>query len=437
MSPTACHCPHEKTPLIEVLPVPVIATRQKKRPSCCHRLFKVVIALFGALFVLDLLSHGPVYRRLRNNYHGFVDSLPDSFADLYVDALVSGGGEGGQPKHPVPPMDDWTPFEGTTHFEIEPRAASGLAVHGDKAFGKVVFETSKLSDKVVIDLDIKTNKLDKHGDVIVEEKNGHLTIRTPDAGKLETYASAKIQIPSNILGTFGMRHFDIDVPAHMVDYSALPKSLEIGDFAIRVAKGFVKPGPVHTNRTAISIADGAVRGSLTHGRQHTEIDVAKGNATVDIPRISAGNEGSTHIHIGNGHLNGTLAVYNSTSVDVGFGSIWIDVDFKDTEHRAHLSTKIVSGPSRVFVDSLPPDRLFRSEHLTVAGDQLITYPSSFEGTIDARGFAGDIKLTGDDLDVEEVVGGAVGRKGDWDRNYMSVKAVKGALDILVGDDDES
>ncbi|KAL6243912.1 hypothetical protein RBB50_009346 [Rhinocladiella similis] len=419
MSPAFNEYSDEKSPQVDVLPVPVIATREENRPSFFHRLLKVAIVLFGSLFILDLLNHGPAFGRLRHGCHGFVES-------------VSGGDDGHQ--HPIPPINNWKPFEGTTHFEFEPKAASGLSVRGSKTFGKVVFETSKLSEKVVIDLDIKTNKRDKHNDVSVEEDNGRLTIHTPDTGKLMTYASAKIQIPSNIIGTFGIPHFDVDVPRHMVDYSELPESLEIGDFAIRVAKGFVKTGPVHTNRTAISIANGALRGSLTHGREHTEVDVAKGNATINIPSISSGSEGSTHIHLGNGHLNGTLSIYNATAIDVARGSIWINVDFKDAEPRAQFSTRIASGPSRVYVNSIAAERLFHSDHNTIAGDQLITYPSNFQGTIDARGIAGDIKLAGDELDVEKVVGGVVGKKGDPNRNYMSVKTVKGALDILVGDE---
>merc|ERR1712230_359579 len=365
----------EKAPEVEVLEVPATLTYKKQRPSFAHRLLKVI--------------------------------------------------------------DKWKPFEGTTHFEFEPKVASGFTVRGTKAFGKVVFETSKLSEKVVIDLDIKTSKKDKNNDVSVEEDNGYLTIHTPDTGKLETYVSAKIQLPSNIIGTYGIPKFEVDVSRHMVDFSGLPESLEIGEFTVRVAKGFVKSGPVHTNMTTISVADGALRGSLTHARKHTDVNVVKGNATIDIPRISSGNEGSTTIHLGNGHLNGTLSIYNSTSIDVARGSIWINVDFKDAEPRAQFTTRIASGDSRVYVNSIADERLFQSNHNTVAGDQLITYPSNFQGTIDARGIAGNVKLAGEELDVEKVIGGMVGTKGDPNRNYMSVKSVKGALDILVGDEDKA
>jgi hypothetical protein len=340
--------------------------------------------------------------------------------------------DGGQ--HPFPPIDEWKPFHGTTHFEFEPATASGFAAKGAQAFGKVVFETSKLSDKVVIDLDIKTNKKDKRGEVTVKEDNGFLTVDTPSTGKLETYASAKIQIPSNIIGRFAIPEFQVDVPRHMVDFSGLPESLEIGKFRVRVAKGFVKPGPVHTNVTQISIANGALKGSLIHAREETRIDVAHGNVTLDIPDISSGNQGVTYVHLGNGHLNGTFAIYNSTTIDVASGGIYIGVDFKHSDPRAELSTKIASGNSRVFVSSIAAERLLESSHTSINGDQLVTYPSNFQGTIDARGIVGGIKLEGKDLAVEKVIGGLVGRQGDSDRNSVSVKSVRGKLDILVGDE---
>jgi len=308
---------------------------------------------------------------------------------------------------------------------------------GLSAFGKVVFETSKLSDKVVIDLDIRTNKHDKHSDISVEEKDGYLTINTPSTGKLETYASAKIQIPSNIIGTFSLPKFDLSLPEHMVDYSSLPESLEIGILAIRLAKGFVKPGPVHTNVTRLTVANGPLHGSLTQARYETSVDVAHGNVTLDIPSISGGNEGKSNIKLGDGHLNGSFLVYNSTTIDVAKGSIYVNIKFESASesNRAELSTKVVSGPSRVYVESIAAERLFNSYHISVAGDQLITYPENFQGTIDARGISGDIKLEGKDLAVEKVLGGVQGKKGDSNRNYISVKAAKGALDILVGDDE--
>lgn len=420
MSPPDQIYTDEKTPSVEVLPVPVTTAKEVRRPSFATRLLKCIIVVFGSLLILDVFSHGPGNDAFSRGCHGIAQR-------------VAGGDDGHQ--HPFPPIDNWKPFDGTTHFEFDPKDASGLTVKGANAFGKVIFETSILSDKVVIDLDIKTNKKDKHDEVSVEEKSGFLTLHTPTTGKLRTYASAKIQIPSNIIGTFGIPTFELDVPRHMVDFSALPERLEIGDFTVRVARGFVKPGPVHTNTTTISVAEGALRGSLTHARNNTSINVVKGNVTLDISGISSGTEGSTNIHLGNGHLNGTFSVYNSTAVDVAKGSIWIDVDFKSADPRAELSTRIASGDSRVYVNSIAAERLFRSSHTSVAGNQLLTYPSNFQGTVDARGILGNIKLAGPELDVEKVVGGVVGRQGDSDRNYINVKTVKGSLDILVGDEE--
>jgi len=261
-----------------------------------------------------------------------------------------------------------------------------------------------------------------------------LTIDTPHGGKLETYASAKILIPSNIIGTFGIPCFQVNAPRHMVDYSDLPESLEIGSFAVRVAKGFIKPGPVHTNTTTLGIAEGALRGSLTQARYVTDINVAKGNVTLDIPKISSGSEGTSKVHLGDGHLKGSFGVYNATEINVAKGGIYISVDFKHAEPRAELTTRIAHGNARVFVNSIAAERLLRASHTSIAGDQLITYPSNFQGTVDARGIVGDIKMEGKDLAVENVFGGMVGRKGDSERNSVDVKAVKGSLDILVGDE---
>jgi hypothetical protein len=413
----------EKAASVEVLPVPVTTAKEVKRPGFATRLWKfiiVIIVVFGTLLMLDPFNHGSLNATFSRGCHGIVQRVS--------------GGDGGH-QHPFPPIDKWKPFDGTTHFELDAKAASGLAVRGADAFGKVVFETSILSDKVVIDLDIKTNKKDRDGEVSVEEKNGFLTLHTPTTGKLRTYASAKVQIPANVISTFGIPGFELDVPRHMVDFSELPERLEIGEFTVRVAKGFVQSGPVHTNTTTISIADGAIRGSLSHARDTTDINVVKGNATLDILDISSGTEGSTNIHLGNGHLNGTFSVYNATSIDVATGSIWINVDFKSAEPRAELSTRIASGDSRVYVNSIASERLFRSSHTSVAGAQLLTYPSNFQGTVDVRGILGDIKLAGPELDVEKVAGGMVGKQGDSDRNYINVKTVKGSLDVLVGDEE--
>ncbi|KAK5087727.1 hypothetical protein LTR70_006828 [Exophiala xenobiotica] len=404
---------------IEVLPVPATHVAQPKKASFTRRLLRVTIIALSFSLAVDLFRHGSYYAKSVTGCHG----------------LMKEGD--GHHQHPFPPIDKWKPYDGTTHFEFEPTAASGLSVRGAKAFGKVVFETSKLSDKVVIDLDIKTDKKDKDSVISIEEKDGYLTINTPSTGRLETYASARIQIPSNVLGTFGLPKFNIDLPKHMVDYSSLPESLEVGIFAIRLAKGFVKPGPVHTNVTQLTVASGALHGSLTQARYETSIDVANGNVTLDISSISGGNEGKSNIKLGNGHLQGSFPVYNSTTFDVAKGSIYVDVVFEAAaeSNRAELSTKVGSGPVRVYVDSIAAGRLFKSYHTSVAGDQMITYPENFQGTIDARGIAGDIRLEGKDLVVEKVLGGMQGKKGDSNRNYVSVKAAKGALDVMVGDDE--
>lgn len=402
----------EKEPEIYVLPAPVPAPREAKRPSRCARFLKFVFVVFCALTIFNGLNS--VFSAFPRGCHR-------------GEILLDDGGH----QHPFPPIDKWRPFKGTTHFEFEPATASGFSVVGTEAFGKVVFETSKLSDKVVIDLDIKTNKKDKNGDVAVTEDNGYLTVET---GSLEAYASAKILIPSNIIGHFAIPEFQVDAPRHMVDYSNLPESLEIGSFKLRLAKGFVKPGPVHTNHTQITIGKGALKGTLTHARHETNVDVAKGNVTLNIPSISSGSQGETKIHLGNGHLDGTLSIYNATDISVGSGGIYIGVDFKHSDPRARLSTKIATGNSRVYVNSIASERLFEANHVSANGDQLLTYPDNFQGTIDARGVLGDITLEGKDLAVEKVIGGLVGRKGDSERNSISVKTVRGKLDILVGDD---
>ncbi len=410
--------PSEKTPEVEVyeLPEPVPAPRPKRR-SLIARVARFAIVFLSTVFILHGLSFA--FGAASRGCHGLRKHDYNPFDD-------------GQ--KPFPPIDKWKSFEGTTHFEFDPATASGFSVRGSETFGQVVFETSKLSDKVVIDLDIKTNKKDKHGDVAVTEENGHLTIDTPSSGNLKTYASAKILIPSNIIGHFSMKGFEVDVPRHMVDYSGLPKTLEIDTFKVRVAKGFVKPGPVHTNNTQITIAKGLLKGALTASRYNTDIDVAKGNVTLDIPSISSCNQGETKIHVGQGHISGKLAVYNATALSVGSGSIYVDVDIKHADPRASLSTKIASGDTRVYVHSIAAERTFESSHTSAKGDMLLTYPSNFQGTIDARGVLGDIKLEGKDLAVEKVVGGLMGKKGDSERNSISVKTVSGKQDILVGDE---
>ncbi|KIW90282.1 uncharacterized protein Z519_08926 [Cladophialophora bantiana CBS 173.52] len=429
MSTTPHRFSDEKVSEIQDLPAPITSSPPVRRTTLTTCLFRLALSFLSVLLLLKVLSNafGFHSRGLTRPCHGMNHQVLDDSPLLFD--------EDGHHQHPFPPIEKWKPFNGTTHFEFEPSEASGLSVRGAKVFGKVVFATSKFSNKVVIDLDIKTSKQDKDGAVTVQEDNGHLTVRTPSTGKLETYAAAAIQIPSNILGEFALPRFEVDVPRHMVDFSQLPESLEIGSFAIRVGRGFVKTGPVHTNMTQLSIGNGALRGSLTHARNETNVDVGRGDVKLDIPSISSGNQGSTHIHLGHGDLNGTLAIYNSTSIDIGSGSIYINVAFKSgAAPRAMLSTRIASGNSRVYVDSIAAERLFEAYHSSVAGDQLITYPANFQGTVDARGIVGDIKLEGKDLAVERVVGGMVGRQGDRNRNSVSVKTVRGKLDILVGDE---
>lgn len=405
------------------LPAPVTAPARPQGSGFFIRFLRVALLCFTALLVVDLFSDEPTSQRAyngcmnRHERHGHHDHDHHG-------------------QHPFPPVHKWKPFEGPTHFELEPTEATGLTIKGANSFGKVVFETSKLSDKVVIDLDIKTSRKDKNNDVTVVNENGYLTVNSPDTGKLETFASAKIQIPSNIIGTFGLPSFEVDAPKHMVDLSGLPESLEIGDLVIRLAKGFVKAGPVHTNTTQITIAKGGIRGALTHARVETSVDVAQGNVTLDITKISSGSEGSTLVHLGNGNLTGTFNVYNSTTLDVAKGAIYVTFDLEEAETKAELSTKIASGDARVFVNSIAEDRVFSASHVSIAGSQLITYPSNFQGTIDARGLLGDIKLIGKELEVEKVLGGSQGKQGDSERNYVSVKAAKGSLDILVGDEIE-
>ncbi|RVX70146.1 hypothetical protein B0A52_06318 [Exophiala mesophila] len=413
---------HEKAVVVETLPYPATyRVVQRKRSSCCSRFCSFVLILIATLLAIGFLAHGRIYNSITRG----CDRISHQYLAFYEDP-------GHQ--HPLPPIDDWKPFEGTTHFELDPAEASGISIKGSQVFGKVVFDTSKLSDKVVIDLDIKTNKKDENGDIVVKEENGFLTIYTPKEGELETHTAVKIQIPSNVIGTFGLPRFQVDAPRHMIDYSELPESLEIGTLAVRVGKGFVKPGPVHTNETIVAVGKGAIRGSLTQARDTTNIDVGRGNVTLTIPTISSGEEGKTFVHLGNGHLKGDFAIYNSTILDVAHGSIYVSASFKHAKPRAEFSTKIASGDSRVYVNSIASERLLRADHTSIAGDQLITYPSNFQGTVDARGIAGDIKLAGKELDVEKVVGGLVGKQGDSERNLVNVKTVKGALDILVGDE---
>jgi len=409
---SATSYPQEK---VDHLPAPVTATQSPQGPGFIRAFLRFAILFFGTLFILDLFTEEPTSTRA-------------------VKGCMGRGHHGRGGQHPFPPVHKWKPFQGISHFELEPEQATGLTIKGANSFGKVVFETSKLSDKVIIDLEVKTNRKDKDNDVTVVDDNGYITINSPDTGDLKTFTAVTIQIPSNIIGKFGLPKFEIDVVKHMVDFSALPESLEIGDLTIRAAKGFVKAGPVHTNNTQITIANGGLKGSLTHARENSNIDVASGNVTVDINKISSGSEGVSTVHLGNGNLAGHFNVYNSTTIDVAKGAIYISVDFETSETVAELSTKIASGDARVYVNSIADERVFKAYHTSVAGSQLITYPSNFQGTVDARGLLGDILLKGKDLAVEKALGGSIGKQGDSERNYVSVKAAKGSLDILVGDE---
>lgn len=403
------------------LPAPATAPVRRPAPGFIVTFLRCALIFFGTLFVLDLFTDEPASGRAVKGCMGSVRHHGRH-------------GKHGHGQHPFPPVDKWKSFQGISHFELEPADATGLTIKGARSFGKVIFETSKLSDKVVIDLDIKTNRKDKNNDITVVSDNGYITVNSPDTGDLKTFASAKIQIPSNIIGTFGLPSFEVDVPRHMVDLSGLPESLEIGELVVRVAKGFVKAGPVHTNTTQITVANGAIRGDLTHGREQTNIDVANGNVTVDITKISSGDEGVTTVHLGNGDLKGTFSVYNSSTFDVAKGSIYITVDLESAETKAELSTKIASGDARVYVNSIADERTFDAYHTSIAGSQLITYPSNFQGTVSARNLVGDVKLAGRELAVEKVLGGSVGRQGDSERNSVTCKAAKGSLDILIGEE---
>lgn len=406
------------------LPAPV----QQRAPHRCPNFFRLVLrfvlTFFMTVFLIDL-------------FQGMVISEVGSPSTRAVSHCVNRykHGRHGKHGHHIPDVSKWHEvFDPVPRFELEPEQASGLTIKGGKTFGKVVFETSKLSDKVIIELDIRTKKASKESQVSLVNDNGYITV---DAGNdKKTYASAKIQIPSNIIGTFGLPKFEVDAPRHMVDFSSLPESLEIGEFTVRVAKGFVKAGKVHTNSTQISIASGALRGSLVGAAYNTNIDVASGNVTVDVEGISSGKQGELTIHLGNGALSGHFAVYNSTSLDVARGSIYANINFEEAGegNRGSLSTKVASGNARVYVDDIAEGRQFDASHLTIAGDQLITYPESFEGTVDARGLIGDIKLAGKDLTVEKALGGQTGIKGDPGHANISIKAAKGSIDFLVADE---
>ena len=406
--------PNEKVILVETeeLQPPVTYVVKPKRPSALARVARVALAFITAVFALNLISaafdqfSGPGCLHGKDDHHH---------------------------QHPVPPIEHWKPYEGTTHFEIDPESVSGLSCLGPQSFGKVIFETSKISKQVVIDLEIKTNKKDKHGEVGIEEKDGHITIESPKTGKLETHVSAKVQIPSNVIGKFGLSQFKLELSRFMVDYSGLPESLEIDDFNIKIAKGFVKPGSVHTNQTTIDIAKGAIKGSLTQAREVTSVNVASGNMTLDVSKASRGESSTSKFSVGDGRIEGKYQVYHNTAFKAASGDIDVKVDFQSgpNDEPAELNSKMGSGTVKINVESIAAERIFKSYHDSVAGDQSVTYPDNFQGTIDARDLVGSINMEGKDLTVEKVLGGMQGKKGDSERNYVSVKAAKGDITVTV------
>lgn len=349
----------------------------------------------------------------------------------------------GNERHHLPDVSKWVKFDGTSEFEVVPAEVRGLTVQGGRAFGKVVFETSKLSDKIAFELDVRTNRKPDEGDISIELADGLITVKSPNTGDLETYASAKVTIPSNIIGKFGVPRFEVDAPRHMVDLSSLPESLEIGELKLRLAKGFVKAGKVHTNRTDITVAKGGVRGALRNAREDTSIDVADGNVVVDLVGTSGGHDGKTSVKLGNGQLNGTFDIYAELSLNVAKGNIWADVAFPELDladgeqvPQASLSTKVGSGDARVYVDGELKARTVDAAHTAVNGRHLLTYPADFEGTVDVRALVGEITLAGDGLSIEKSLFGRTATKGDADRNKVSVRNAKGDVDVLVGEESQ-
>ena len=346
--------------------------------------------------------------------------------------------------HRIPDVSKWVKYDGTTEFELEPKDVVGLSIDGARSFGKVVFETSKLSDKVKFELDIRTNRNPDEGDISVELKDGLIKVNSPNTGDLETYASAKVQIPSNIIGTFDLPRFQVAAPRHMVDLSGLPESLEIGELSLNLAKGFVKAGKVHTNKTDIKVAKGGVRGPLVNARESTSIDVASGNVVVDLVGIAGGYSGKVDIKLGSGDLNGTFDIFQELNFNVAKGNIWADASFPTLDNkdddvetpRATFSTKVASGDARVYVDGELKDRTFDATHTAINGKHLLTYPNDFQGTVDVRALVGQIELAGDGLTIEKSLFGRTATKGDGERNKISVKNAKGDVDVLIGEESQ-
>ncbi|BFZ55178.1 hypothetical protein PYCC9005_002218 [Savitreella phatthalungensis] len=357
--------------------------------------------------------------------------------------LASNGEDHRSPRERHPDVSKWVRWDGETQYDSTPEEARGITFKGTKSFGKIVFETSKISDKVRVQFDLRTRKrLENQDDIRIENKDGQLEVQMSD--DLEAYASATIQIPSNIVGTFVIPHYEIDAPHHMLDFSSLPESLEIEEWLVRLAKGFIKTGQVHSRKTSLVVGKGAIRGSIRSPSDNLDINVADGNVRLDVSGTSGGHESRSRIRLGNGDLNGTFSVYRELTLDVVKGNIWADVkfdainDLSDGEEMpvAELSTKTANGNSRVYVDNELGDRIVDASHTTVSGRQLITYPHDFEGTVDVRSLVGKIVLEGDGLEVERSLFGVTGKKGDSERNKVKIRAAKGDVDVLVGDDDE-
>ncbi len=405
----------------ESLPVPVAAV-QPEGISFARKLFRFFALFFAAFLIIDAFTEDP--QIAPRGAHG---CMHRSFDHDHQSPHHHGHGKG---EH------KWINFNGTEHFELDPRKTSGLTIKGVNAFGKVLFETSKTSDKITIDLDIKLSHKTQEEDVTAIEKDGHITVSAPETGNVKVLANAKIMIPSNIIGKFGLPSFELDVINHMVDYSSLPQSLEIGDFNIKVASGSIHSGNVNTNTTTLDIATGNLTGKLTLARGETSIKIASGNATLYATSISSGNGGELNMKLANGDLKGHYAVYNSSTFDVAIGNIHITVDIEEGKEEAALNTKAGSGNTKILVKNIKKNRKIEAYHTAVAGDHLITYPDTFEGTISARSLVGEITMAGDGLEVSKQLLGQEGVKGDKDHDHVYIKTAKGDIDVLVGDDEK-
>ncbi|ORY85486.1 hypothetical protein BCR37DRAFT_239863 [Protomyces lactucae-debilis] len=424
--------------LDEKLPAPVTARPEPPKRTVASRILGVVrffVIFYAAFFISDAVfpeTGDQATAAVRKGCHGMRHKAHGMYKGFGDDDHHHRGG-----KHHGPDTSKWIPVSAETHFELSPEDAKGLTIKGAHVFGGIVFETSKLSDKVVLDLDVKTNVEQNGEEVTINYIDGKIEIDTPMTGDLKTHASAKIQIPSNLLGTFGLPAFDVEAPRHMVDLSNLPESLEIGELTIRLAMGFVKAGKVHTNTTQITVAKGAIRGDLKLGRESTSIDVSSGNVTVNVDGISAGETGTLNIKLAKGDLKGSFPVFKSTTLDIAKGdldaTLYVKKAVLGEDEDVEISTKVASGDARVTIKSIDDGAAsINAAHTTISGSQELTYPASFEGTIEARGLVGDIKLAGEGLVVERAWFGSVGKKGDAEKNMVKVKTAKGDIDVLVG-----